>query len=306
MPVWLRWEDGVADFHVDQAAGLRRLFGTGQLQVVTFTAGSEGLGRSLAVANIAAVLARLGKEVLVLDENSGSDNVAAAFGLAGRFDLLHVLNGERYLGDVLIEPLDGLHILPAATAIRRLGALSRSQQQAFTGAMEQLAKPVDIILVDASTRHPAGFSPLGLASHETVVVLSASSASITESYSLIKKVSQSFARRHFRILINKVRQRADARSIFENIAELTRQRGIARLDFAGAIPFDESLRQSATLCRPLISLAPTSPAAQAFRELAADLPHWRQSENDHGNPQLFFQQLLHLSQRITPTAIRAV
>ena len=102
MPVWPRWGDGVADFHVDQAAGLRRLLGGGQLQVVTFTAGREGLGRSLAVANIAAVLARLGKEVLVLDENSGNDNVAAAFGLAGRFDLLHVLNGERYLGPSIL------------------------------------------------------------------------------------------------------------------------------------------------------------------------------------------------------------
>jgi hypothetical protein len=35
----------VADFRVDQAAGLRRLLGGGQqLQVVTFVAGCEGLG----------------------------------------------------------------------------------------------------------------------------------------------------------------------------------------------------------------------------------------------------------------------
>ncbi|MBS1196753.1 MAG: putative MinD-related protein [Proteobacteria bacterium] len=295
----------MADFRIDQADGLRRLFGQRQLQVVTFTAGSEGLGRSLAVANIAAVLARLGKEVLVLDENAGNDNVAACFGLAGRFDLFHVLNGERYLGDVLIEPMAGLHILPAATAIKRLGALSGSQQQAFTGAMQQLSKPLDIILVDASTRHPVGFSPLGLASHETVVMLSACSTSITEAYLLIKKVSQSFARRHFRILISKARNLAEAPAIFENIAALTRQRGIARLEFAGTIPFDESLQQAAALCRPLLSVAPDSPAARAFRELAADLPHWRQGENDTGNAQLFFQHLLHLSQRITPTAIQA-
>lgn len=296
----------MADFRNDQADGLRRMFGERQLQVVTFTAGGEGLGRSLCVANIATMLARLGKGVLVLDENAGNDNVAAAFGLAGRFDLFDVLNGERYLGDVLIEPVSGLHILPAAIAVKRLGALSSSEQQAFIGAMQQLSKPLDIILVDASTKHPFGFSPLGLAAHETVITLSASSASITEAYALIKKVSQSFARRHFRILINKVRHVSDARAIFENIAQLARQRGIAHLEFAGAIPIDDALRQAGQLCRPIASFAPDSPAAYAFRDLAADLSQWRQGENDYGNAQLFFQQLLHLSQRITPTAVQAV
>jgi MinD-like ATPase involved in chromosome partitioning or flagellar assembly len=69
-----------------------------------------------------------------------------------------------------------------------------------------------------------------------VVVLSGNSASITEAYALIKKVSHAFARRHFRILVNKVRSQPDARSIYENIAQVAAQRGIARLEYAGAIP----------------------------------------------------------------------
>ncbi|MGE5384915.1 MAG: MinD/ParA family ATP-binding protein [Betaproteobacteria bacterium] len=295
----------MADFRVDQAAGLRRLFGESHLQVITFTAGSEGLGRSVAVSNVAAVLARLGKEVLVLDENAADDDIASSFGQAARYDLLHVLNGERRLADVLIQPMAGLNILPASRAVKKLGGLSRVQQQAFTGAMQQLERPVDVILVDASTRHPIGFSPLGLASHETVVVLSANSASITEGYSLIKKVSQSFARRHFRILINKVRTVTDARSIFDNIADVAEQRGVAQLEFAGAIPSDEALRQAGQLCRPVVAAMPESPAARAFRQLASDMLHWRQGQNDAGGAQQFFQQLLHLSQRITPPVVRA-
>ena len=52
----------MADFRLDQAAGLRRLMGGGQqLQVVTFVAGCDGVGRSVAVANLGVALARLGK-----------------------------------------------------------------------------------------------------------------------------------------------------------------------------------------------------------------------------------------------------
>lgn len=40
----------MADFRVDQAAGLRRMLGGGgQLQVVTFVAGCEGVGPAIAL-----------------------------------------------------------------------------------------------------------------------------------------------------------------------------------------------------------------------------------------------------------------
>lgn len=305
MRAWLRLGHAVADFRVDQAAGLRRLLGAGQLQVVTFVAGCEGVGRSVAVANIGVALARLGKEVLIIDEHTSQDDIASSFGLVARYDLLNVVQRELSLAQVLLQPMSGLRILPAAKAVKKLGRLSLPQQQTLLDAMSGLEHPVDVILVDASTAHPHGFSPFGLASQEAVVVLSGNSASITEAYALIKKVSHAFARKQFRILVNKVRSQPDARSIFENIAQVAAQRGIARLDYAGAIPLDEALRQSAQLCRPVLVQAPDSPSAYAFRDIAADLLYWQRSDSEAGGVEQFMQQLLHLSQRITPNILRA-
>lgn len=296
----------MADFHVDQAAGLRRLLGGGQqLQVLTFVAGCEGVGRSVAVANLGVALARLGKEVLIIDEHAPGDDIAATFGLIARHDLLNVVQREMSLPQVLLQPMHGLRVLPAAKAAKKLGRLSLPQQQTLLDAMSGLDRPIDVILVDASMAHPHGFSPFGLAAQEAVVVLSGSSASITEAYSLIKKVSHAFARKHFRILVNKVRSQADARSIYENIAQVAAQRGIARLDYAGAIPLDDALRQSSQLCRPVLFQAPDSPSAIALRDIAADTLYWQRSEGEGGGVEHFVQQLLHLSQRITPSVIRA-
>ena len=302
---WLQPVVVVADFRVDQAAGLRRLLGGGQLQVITFVAGCEGVGRSVAVANIGVALARLGKEVLIIDEHASRDDIASAFGLIARHDLLNVVEREQKLSEVLLQPMHGLRVLPAAKAVKKLGRLSMPQQQTLLDAMSGLERPVDVILVDACMTHPNGFSPFGIVSQEAVVVLSGSSASITEAYTLIKKVSHSFARRHFRILVNKVKSYPDARSIYENIAQVAVQRGVAQLDYAGAIPLDESLRQAAKLCRPVLIHSPDSPSAHAFRDIAADLVYWQRSENEGGNVEQFLQQLLHLSQRITPNLIRA-
>ena len=294
----------MADFRIDQAAGLRRLFGASQLQVITFTAGCEGVGRSSSVANLAAVLARLGKEVLVIDENSSADDVAFCFGARTKGDLWHVLNGDARLAEIVLQPMPGLNVLPAAKAAKKLWTLSRSQQKAFLAAIQQLERPVDIILVDASTRHPQGCSPFALASHETVVVLSASSASITEAYVLIKKISHHYHRRHFRILVNKVKSYADARSIYDNIAEVARLRGIAQLDFAGALPVDEAMVHAGKLSRPVVLLTPESSSANAYREIASDLLHWQQADGEFAGVEQFLEQLLHLSQQLSPTALR--
>lgn len=296
----------MADFRSDQAAGLRRLLGGGQhLQVVTFVAGCEGVGRSVAVANIGVALSRLGKEVLIIDEHASRDDIASSFGLMARYDLLNVVQREIGLSQVLLQPMNGLRILPAARAVKKLGRLSLPQQQTLLDSMSGLERPVDVILVDASMAHPNGFSPFGLASQEAVVVLSGNSASITEAYSLIKKVSHAFARRHFRILVNKVRSQPDARSIYENIAQVAAQRGIARLEYAGAIPLDEALRQACQLGRPVLLQAPDSPAAAAFRDFAADLLYWQGNDAGGGGVEYFIQQLLHLSQRINPNVLRA-
>ena len=296
----------MADFRVDQAAGLRRLLGGGQqLQVVTFVAGCEGVGRSVAVANIGVAMARLGKEVLIIDEHPPGDDIATTFGLVARGDLPNVVQRETALSQVLLQPMRGLRVLPAARAVKKLGRLSLHQQQTLLDAMSGLDRPVDVILVDASTAHPHGFSPFGLAAQEAVVVLSGSSASITEAYALIKKVSHAFARKHFRILVNKVRSQPDARSIYENIAQVAAQRGIARLDYAGAVPLDESLRQAVQLGRPVLLQAPDSPSAAAFRDIASDMLYWQRSDSEAAGVEQFMQQLLHLSQRITPHALRA-
>lgn len=304
MQDWLLGGRIVADFRVDQAAGLRRLLGAGQLQAITFAAGCEGVGKSIVVANIGAALASLGKEVLIVDEHASGDNIASLFGVASNFDLLNVVEHEATLSQVLLQPMAGLRVLQAARAVRKLGKLTRMQQQSLSDSILRLDHPVDVILVDAAISHPQGFSPFGLASRETVVVISGNGASITEAYALIKKISHAYARKHFRILVNKVRSHPDARSIYENIAQVARQRGVAQLDYVGAVPLDDAIRIAGQFSRPVVFHSPDSGAASALREMAADMLHWSNYDNQSGSVEYFVQQLLHLSQRVMPSQHR--
>lgn len=96
---------------------MRRLFGQkAATRVITFVGGSAGVGRSAIVANLAAALVRLGKDVLVLDE-SARDGSAACFGALVRNDLQHVVEGEKTLDEVMLKVPAGVRVLPVARAI---------------------------------------------------------------------------------------------------------------------------------------------------------------------------------------------
>lgn len=292
------------DFRGDQAAGLRRLLGGERQRIVTFAAASEGVGKTHVVANLAAALVQQGKSVLVVDENAAQDNVAGWFGTTSGHDLLDVLQGRRSLVSTLIEPEPGLHVLPAARAAKAFGQLGATQRDAFLSALSRPNLKPDVILIDAAHDHPHGFSPFGLASPETVVVLSATAAAITSAYALIKRVSASFGRRHFRVLVNKVRDAAEAERVYGNLARVSTQRAVATLGFAGYVPADESLSYAARSMRSVVGVLPDSQAALAFRALAADLLYWPTEDRPAGLEQ-FMQQLLNFSQRIVPGAIHA-
>ncbi len=292
------------EFRGDQAAGLRRLLGRPSLRIVTFAAGSIGVGKSVAVANLAASLARQGREVLVVDENT-EDGIAAYYGVLARYDLQQVIDREKSLSEVILSVAPGVRVLPVARVVRHLARLSDAEQRILLGCLTEIGPPADVLLVDTSLDHPLGFSPLGLAAHETVIVVSPSSAAITEAYALIKKVSLGYARQDFRILVNKARAAREARAIYDNIARVTGSRGLARLDYAGYVPVDEHLRQASRLCQPVSALFPDSPAAKAYQIVANDLLNWPGADDEIGGLEHFVQQLLLLSQRIEPIAIYA-
>lgn len=282
----------------DQAAGLRRLFGGRHLRVVTFLAAEAGVGKTQAVANLAFALATQGRQVLVVDENEGSDCVAASLGKPIRADLLDVIAGRCRLRDALLEARSGLRVLPASGAAGALDQVSASQQEALFAAVADLDVAPDVVLVDARHQHPLGFSPYALAASETVVTLTTQPAAITAAYALIKSVSQAYGRQRFRIMISRTRSAGEAEQVFANLSRVAGQRELAVLELAAAIPYDDSLRRAARFSRAVVDVFPNSPAAIALRQFATEMLYWPNEDDPEGFEGLM-RQLLHLSQHIT-------
>jgi flagellar biosynthesis protein FlhG len=262
---------------MDQAEGLRRLLVLNQTQVITVVAGKAGMGRTSATINLAAALARSGKDVLVLDENHGPDNLLDRLGLSARHDLLDVAQEKCGLREAVLAA-KGFGVLPTARAMHALARLDQAGQQRLENALTEVCDGVDVVLVDAAlpvagqTAGKTVTASPSLASGGTLlVVVEATPSGITESYALIKRLALENARQQFGIAVNRAGNEQAALTVFENMAKVARRNLSVRLEFLGHIPSDERLRCAMQLGKSVVEAFPAAASAKSYLELSQKL-----------------------------------
>lgn len=266
------------DDRIDQAEGLRRLLVCNRTQVVAVAAGKAGVGCTSTTINLAAALARSGKDVLVLDENHAPDNLADHLGLSAMHDLLDVAQGRCTLVDTVLAA-NGFGVLPAARAMDALAELPQAGRQRLENALIEVSNGVDVLLVDAAipilSRVEGAFRRAAVSSSLTsaamLVVVDATVSGITESYALIKRLSVENARSHFGIMVNKAIDEPAALTVFNNMAAVARRNLATRLAYLGYIPQDDRLKRATRLGKAVVEAFPASASARAYLALSEKL-----------------------------------
>lgn len=278
-----------SDSRLDQAEGLRRLLVSNQARVITVAAGKTGVGRTSATINLAAALARCGKDVLVLDENSAPNNLLDQLGLSARFDLLDVAQAKCKLNDAILHG-KGYSVLSAARAIRALPELANTEQRRLEQAMAELNTAVDVMLVD--TAMPVLSRTEGLSARDAMssslatgtsmlVIVDATASGITASYTLIKRMALENARLQFEIVVNKAGSDQEAKNVFGNMAKVARHHLAARLEYLGHIAADNKLKRATQLGRSVVEAFPGACSAQSYLALAQKLLCLPASRDEH-------------------------
>jgi flagellar biosynthesis protein FlhG len=206
----------------DQASGLRRLFARRGPQAIA-VAGSDG---GTVALGLAAALVDIGHRVLILDRAPGE--IATALGLKARFELAHVLDGDRALADVLLEGPAGIAVLPAARGLARLATDVASWRAALTRVLGPQADGFDVWLVN-------GLLPA--ADDAPVLVVVAPTASdLTATYGLLKRLAREQSLAGVRIVINRAPSESAARAAYASVAGAAQQFLASRPDYAGWLP----------------------------------------------------------------------
>jgi flagellar biosynthesis protein FlhG len=269
-----------------------------QVQVIAVTSGKGGVGKTNVVANLGYALTRMNKRVLVLDADIGLANIDVLLGLSPRYNLQHVLSGEKSISEIIIQGPGGMKILPASSGIQELSDLSKDQKLCLLSALNSLHDETDVMLIDTSAGISSNVMYFNLAAQEILIVVSPEPTSITDAYAMMKVLSLKYSANHFRLLVNSVKSAEEAKEVFNNLSLVGQKFLNLSIDYWGYIEKDEHMVKAVRRQKALIELYPHSPASKCFSELAKKVCENRSTTSSRGNIRFFWQQIIERSDNI--------
>ncbi|HYM41992.1 MAG TPA: MinD/ParA family protein [Steroidobacteraceae bacterium] len=262
------------------------------VQVIAVTGGKGGVGKTSVAVNLATALAARERRVVLLDGDLGLANADVFLGLSPRYTLAHVLSGERTLDEIMVQAPQGFQLIPAAAGAADLAQLGATEHLGLVQAFSALAARLDVLIIDTAAGLSHSVLQFSQAAQQIVVVICDEPASITDAYALVKVLSRNHGVGRFRVLANQVRPGASGNELFQRFQRVAARFLDVTLEYAGEIPEDECLRRSVRGQRPVLDEFPGSPAARAFKKLAALADTWPIAAGPRGNVEFFVERLV--------------
>ncbi|BBP01139.1 MinD/ParA family ATP-binding protein [Sulfuriferula nivalis] len=259
----------MANLHIDQAAGLRRMLAGPKPRIVTLLSVLSVAEKNAMLTNLSASFAHLGNDAILIDARH-RDGVGARLGRTRRAGLLAVARQECALNEVIQPIQNGFNFASVLGGNAQETHYSEQDKQRLSNVLSVLAQQYGTVIVDAELDSSDSLPVQALADGEVVIHISTSAESIKAGYALIKQLNANLGRRGFGVLVTNAEEE-QAQLVYANLAKTASRYLAVPLHFMGSIPADDHLSRAARLGRSVIDAFPMAMASVAFRRIAGQL-----------------------------------
>ncbi|MCD2200457.1 MinD/ParA family protein [Halobacterium sp. KA-4] len=228
--------------------------------VFAVASGKGGVGKSTTTANLGVALADDGFDVAVMDVDLGMANLAGLLGVDPNVTLHDVLGGEASPADATYET-NGLTLVPGSTDLEQF---ARADAKSLHRVVEYLRERHDVVLLDAGAGLSYDIAMAMNVADGVLLVTTAELASLTDATKTGKLVGKLD-----KPVVGAVFTRTGDGS-FDDVEGIATALGTTDA-VTVSVPHDDAVKLAVRKGRPVVSLKPESPAARAYKRLAAKL-----------------------------------
>ncbi|WP_395012401.1 MinD/ParA family protein [Undibacterium sp.] len=254
----------------DQAEGLRRMLEGPKLRVLTFLSALPDSDRNGMLINLSASFARQGKNTLMVDAKSSGSGLSAWLNLKSDQTLLEVALQQRTMDSVIKVVSPGLSITKVAHGMANVLGLPQAGYRELSKVFDLAVNRSDLVVVDGELNADGSFILSSFEDSELLIHVSADPNTITNAYSLIKRLNNRLGRRTYGVVVSGV-DAEQAQRVFSNLAVTARRYLAVDLNFVGHVPVDIHLTRATESGRAVIDAFPLSKAANSFVRMAEKL-----------------------------------
>jgi septum site-determining protein MinD len=236
-------------------------------RIIVITSGKGGVGKTTVSANLGMALAKIGRQVALVDADFGLRNLDLLLGLENRivYTAVEVLARECRLEQALVKDKrqPNLVLLPAAQT-RAKESITPDQMKLLVNA---LAQRYQYVVIDSPAGIENGFKNAIAPAKEALIVTTPEISAVRDADRVVGLLeAQGIKRAH--LIINRIRPamvRANDMMSVQDVQELL------AIPLIGVIPDDERVIVSTNRGEPLVLSDTPSLAATAFENIARRL-----------------------------------
>jgi flagellar biosynthesis protein FlhG len=280
---------------MDQAKTLRNMADNKKnTKVIAVTSGKGGVGKTNVISNIAFLLTKSGEKVLLMDADLGLGNIDILLGLAPKYNVSHLLNGEKSLKEIIVKGPGGMDIIPATSGIQKITDLTETEKIQLLNEFDQMEEEYDYFLIDTGAGISKNVTYFCIASQEIVVIATPEPTSITDAYALMKVLAKNYGEHKFNLLVNMAKSKKEALQVFKTLTlVIEKYLGMdIALNYLGYVPYDEKFPSVVRNQKLIAEVEPESNAAKSFESIVDKIEKFEVDFNSKGNIQFFFNKLI--------------
>lgn len=223
-------------------------------RVYAVASGKGGVGKTTTVVNLGVMIRSGGFTVAVVDGDLAMPNLATLLGVDPSVTIHHVLAGEAPIEDAVVEAGEGFTVIGGSDDLDEFAAADPSE---LGDVIAALAETHDYVLVDTSAGLSyEGVLPLGIV--DGIILVTTPEETAVSDTAKTREFATTIDGRIEGVIVTRVDADTDPEAVAREL----------ETDLLGVIPEDDAVTSSTASHEPLLSHAPASAAAAAFRDVA--------------------------------------
>lgn len=239
-------------------------------EVIVFTSGKGGVGKSNLCLNTALELTARQHRTCLFDGDLGLANVNILLGIDQEYTLDDVVFNQKSLDDILVQTGYGFDIIPGSSGAEQIANLNDAQLESLITALSGVGE-YDYFLIDTASGISKSVMSFCMAARQTIIVITHEATSLTDAYALLKILSVNGYQGAVKILINNCDSVPQAKKTYLRYKKVVDKHLDIDIVPAGIILHDDHFERAVVQQKPLLELFPDSIAAKCIKAFVANL-----------------------------------
>jgi flagellar biosynthesis protein FlhG len=258
-----------------------RLNYAGNGNIIAFTSGKGGVGKTVLSLNLAYQLSTSGKRILFADLDMNYANAHILLNLTPSKTVKEYLEGKILLNNIVLEVSKNLFLLPGNSSSLKLNERTNYLTGSLISDLKKISSGYDYLFIDTGQINDPAQMEILLNVDSLVIVTSPEPTAVMDAYVIIKMLKQKKSNVSKYVIVNKCSDQSEANITFNNLNTAVEHFLNEKLKMMGYINYDYSVHESILTQRLLLKEYSNPGISRQFTCLSDSLTEYIQVANIH-------------------------